>query len=136
MGAEIHGELDRIAGKAILVGAETVFAHMSKQLNLGVAKHIDVLHGVADEKIPAGFTRIPGGEESGDQFVLTTRGVLELVDKEMANVAGGALGRILQDLKSGDGDLGEVDGIGFGKDDAELGDGAAEDGEDVAEGGP
>ena len=71
--------------------------------------------------------------------MLAAGGVLEFVDEEMADVAGDvgdALGGVAEDVEGGEGELGEVDLIVFGEDDFELGDGLAERGEDVAEGGP
>ena len=71
--------------------------------------------------------------------MLAARGVLELVDEEMADVAGDVGDAFfvgVEDLEGGEGELGEVDLIVFGEDDAEFSDGLAENCEDVAEGGP
>lgn len=139
VGTEVDGQLD---GKA-LDAAEAALAHLREELDLGLAKHIDGLHGVADEKDGALFIGIggvaPGGKKLGDELVLTAGGVLEFVDEEMTDVAGeveDAFGTFFENFKGCDGELDEIDFVVFGEDDAQFGDGLAEDGEDVAEGGP
>ena len=86
--AEIDGKLHRVAAEPTGLGADAVFAHLREQLDLGLAKHVDGLHRIADQKDGAALARIPRGQQRGDEFVLPARSVLELVDEQMANVAG------------------------------------------------
>ena len=143
VGAKIDGKPDGVAMDAIFVPAEAVVADVGEELNFGLAKHVDRLHGIADEEGGAMLarigSRIPRGEKPVDELVLAAGSVLELVDEEMAGCsadAGEAVGDFVENGERGGGDLDEVDGVGFSKDDFELSDGAAQDREDVAEGEP
>ncbi len=95
VGAEVDGELHGMAADAAAVGVEggdAAIADLGEELDVGLAKHIDGLHGVADQEDGAIFAGVggvgPGGEECGDELVLAARGVLEFVDEEVTDVAG------------------------------------------------
>ncbi len=71
--------------------------------------------------------------------MLAARGVLKLVDEQMADVAGDAgdaFSVVVENIECGEGELGEVDLVLFGEDNFEVGDSLAQNREDVAERGP
>jgi hypothetical protein len=136
VGTEVDGQLHRQAWDA----AEPAFADLREKLDLGLAKHIDGLHGIADQEDGAIFIGVGGvapcREKLGDELVLAARGVLKFVDEEMTDVAGDvedAFRVLFENGEGGDRELDEIDFIVFGEDDFELDDGLAQDGEDLAQ---
>jgi hypothetical protein len=72
--AEIDGELNGVALDAVVGRPESVLANVREELDLSLAKHVDGLHGIADQKDRtfAGVgSRVPGFEEFRDEVVLT-----------------------------------------------------------------
>ena len=139
MGTEVDGELHRLTANGSAGGADAMIANVGKELDLRLAEQIDRLHGIANEEAGTVLAGIPGGEESGNQLVLSARRILELVNEQMAEIAGNvddALRRFLENEECGEVQLGEVHLIVFSEDHAEFGYGLAQDREDVAKGGP
>ena len=139
MRTEVDGKLHRLTANAGANRADAMIAYVGEELDLRLAEQIDGLHGIANEEAGAMLAGIPGGKERGDQFVLAARSVLELIDEEMAEVAGNvddALRRFLENEERGEVQLGEVHFVVLGEDNVELGNGLAQDCEDMAKGGP
>src|SRR5580698_5952111 len=98
-----------MAADAIAGRAEAVGEGVGEELNFRLAKHVDGLHGIANQKDGAVFAEVPGGEQRSDESVLAARGVLELVDEEMAGVGadtGCTVRSVFEDVLGGEGDLG------------------------------
>ncbi|MGA7352994.1 MAG: hypothetical protein WBX06_17670, partial [Acidobacteriaceae bacterium] len=130
MGTEVDGELHRLTANGSAGGADAMIANVGKELDLRLAEQIDRLHGIANEEAGTVLAGIPGGEESGNQLVLSARRILELVNEQMAEIAGNvddALRRFLENEECGEVQLGEVHLIVFSEDHAEFGYGLAQD---------
>ncbi len=82
------------------------------------------------------WDRNPSREQQRDKPVLSARGVLKLIDKQVTEVAADgeeAIGRMFQHFNGSERDLCEVDDILFGEDDVEFSDRLAEHSEQVAQ---
>ena len=94
----------------------------TEKLGLGVSEEIDGLHGIADDEDCTVGAIGPCGYERADEFVLTATGVLEFVDKQMANIIsdrecgiGGELVFTAENAASDLRDFDEVNGACFGE---------------------
>ena len=111
-----------------------------EEFGIGIAEEVDGLHGVADDETTAAFALGPGGDEAAEEFVLAAAGVLKLVDEQVVDAVGDGEGGVgglavgaLEDVEGDLRDFNVVDCAGFGKDDAELAGGVAEQGETGAD---
>ena len=139
MRTEVHRELHRIAAQTMAGRPYAVRPDLRKQLDFGLAKHIDGLHRVADQENRAAFARIPCRKQRRDQLMLAARGVLKFIDEKMAHVAGDvqhALRGMREHIDCGERKLGEVDAILLRENNFQLRYRLAQNGENVAQRGP
>ena len=134
VGTKVHGEPERRERKMSGGSLQAVALCFCEELNLSLPEEIDGLHGVADGKAGATIAGRPIAHQQAEQLMLGARGVLELVNQQVANPLAAKASRfgVAQGSARSQADLGEVDLASLCEDDAQLGHGAQQHGEDVA----
>src|SRR5438445_13379504 len=99
---------------------------MQEERDLGLAEAVDRLHRVADDEERAPVALVPSGGEPLEQLPLRDRGVLELVDQDVADAVVEREEQVARRLGRAEGahgalrELGEVGLAELGEDDLEL----------------
>ncbi len=123
MRAEIRAQRERFQAHI----ADAFVPRLQEEANLGFAEAIDRLHRVAHEEERPAVARFPAGSELAQQIPLRERGVLELVDEDVANSVVEGEEEIrraffgFQSLRGAMSDLREVRLAVHGKHDPQLG---------------
>ncbi len=96
MGAKIGLQLQRCQLHRGRSFAQAVAPGAFKELYLSLAKHIDRLHGIADQEAGASARGLPSARNQGEQLVLAARRILKLVHQQMRPSSGNIGGQFAQ----------------------------------------
>ncbi len=77
---EVRGELQWRQWQRRAWYLDSMLAHLAEQARLRIAKEIDGLHGIADEKAGAAIAGLPVIQQRAEQTEVGPRGVLKFVD--------------------------------------------------------
>jgi len=127
-GTEICSQLERVENELFIVcQLEAAISYASEQFGVGIAEGVNGLHRITDQEEGATGLIGPRSHEGGKKLMLAPAGVLEFIDKEVANViscsdcdVGGRFVSVRKYLLCDLGYFNEIDGACLGKDGSQV----------------